>query len=58
MGANFARTKMNYGAMEHIKDAVGATIDGIEVELFDEPRFSGFGGQLKYVVALWKVSNR
>lgn len=58
MGANFARTKMNFGATSHIREAIGATIDGIDVELFDEPRFTGFGGRVKYVVAVWKVVNR
>lgn len=58
MGANFCRTKMVVEAIPHIREAVGATIDGIEVELFDEPRPTGFGGQLKYTVCLWKVSNR
>jgi len=58
MAADFARTKMVKEAFGHIKQAVGATIDGINVELFEEPRYTGFAGSLFYCVAWWKVAGR
>ncbi len=57
LGADFVRTKMVQVAFDDIKDSIGATIDNINVELFEEPRFVGFG-DLLYTVAIWKVSNR
>lgn len=58
MGQDFVRTKMVKEAFTHIKQSVGATIDGINVELFEEPRYTGFAGSLFYCVAWWKVSGR
>lgn len=56
IGQNFCRTKTVIDSFEDIKDAVGATIDGINVELFDEPRKTAFG-DLLYVACVWKVVN-
>lgn len=58
IGADFARTKMVKESFDHIKQSVGATIDGINVELFEEPRYTGFAGELFYCVAWWKVAGR
>jgi hypothetical protein len=58
VGVDFCRTKMVVAAYDHIKESVGATIDGTNVELFDEPRKTGFGNRLMYTVAMWKVANR
>lgn len=55
---NFVRTKLVASAHDHIRESVGATIDGIEVELFEEPRLTGFGNQLLYTVCWWKKVNR
>lgn len=57
MVQNYARTKMVAAAYEHILQAVGATIDGINVELFEEPRYTGFVNT-HYVVAIWKRVER
>lgn len=56
--ANFVRTKTVQESYSDIKSAAGATIDGINVELHDEPRYSGFGGQLFYVTTFWKATNK
>lgn len=58
IGVDFCRTKLVIAAYGHIKESIGATIDGINVELFDEPRKTGFGNRLMYTVAMWKVMNR
>ena len=58
LGQNFCRTKMQVTARDHVRQSVGATIDGIDVELFEEPRVTGFNGSLLYVVSWWKVANR
>lgn len=58
LGQNFVRTKMNVAAFDHLKQSIGATIDGVDVELHEEPRKTGFGSRLLYTVAWWKVANR
>jgi len=57
LGANFVRTKMVASAYDHIKESIGATIDGRNVELFEEPRQTGFGDNLFYTVCWWKANN-
>lgn len=54
---NHVRTKTVASSYQHILEAVGATIDGINVELFEEPRYTGFVNT-HYVVAIWKRVNR
>ncbi len=59
LGANFIRTKTVAVSLDHIRESIGATIDGINVELFREPRQTGFGrAPLLYLVSWWKVVNR
>jgi hypothetical protein len=59
LGANFIRTKTVASSINHIRTSIGATIDGVNVELFREPRQTGFGPTpLLYAVAWWKVVNR
>ena len=59
LGANFVRTKTVASSMDHLRQSVGATVDGINVELFMEPRFTGFGAApLLYTITWWKVVNR
>ena len=56
---NFVRTKTVAIAFDHIIQSIGATIDGIDVELYQEPRRTGFGAApLLYTVAWWKAMNR
>lgn len=55
---NYVRTKMQVGAFDHIKESIGANVDGTNIELFQEPRKTGFMSQLLYVVAIWKVVDR
>lgn len=54
---NVVRTKTVSSSIDHIKESVGATIDGIDVELFEEPRPVGFVN-VTYTVALWKEVGR
>jgi hypothetical protein len=58
LGVNFVRTKMVASAFDHIKQSIGATIDGVDVELHEQPRTTGFGNQVLYTVCWWKVVNR
>lgn len=55
--ANFVRTKTVESSYDHIRQSEGATIDGLNVELFRQPRYVGFAGQLDYVVTWWKAVN-
>lgn len=57
LGVNTVRTKTVAASFDHIKQSVGATIDGIDVELHNEPRYTAWGSVL-YVVTYWKVVNR
>jgi hypothetical protein len=57
-GVNFVRTKTVDSSFEHINTSVGATIDGVNVELIRQPRHTGFGrAPLLYVVSWWKEVN-
>lgn len=58
LGADFVRTKTVATAHDHIRQSIGANIDGINVELFEEPRYTGWGQQILYVIAWWKKVNR
>lgn len=59
LGANFVRIKTVASSKDHIRESIGATIDGVNVELFREPRHTGFGATpLLYVISWWKVVNR
>ena len=58
IGANFLRTKTQRVSYDDILKSIGATVDGVNVELFREPRFTGFGTTLYYVVSWWRVVNR
>lgn len=52
------RTKTVADSFNHIQQAIGAQIDGVPVELWGEPRYTGFGGSVFYVVAFWKRTNK
>lgn len=53
---NYVRTKTVASSFQHIKESIGATIDGINVELLQQPRTTGFGpNPLLYCVAVWKI---
>lgn len=56
-GVNFCRTKTVESSFNHIKGSIGATIDGINVELVENPRYTAFGNIL-YVVSIWKEVDR
>lgn len=59
VGVNFVRTKTVATSKDHIRESIGATIDTTNVELFREPRQTGFGRDpLLYVISWWKVVNR
>lgn len=58
LGQNFVRTKLVASAFDHVKQSIGATIDGVDVELHEQPRTTGFGSQVLYTVCWWKVANR
>lgn len=53
---NFVRTKTVAASINHIKASVGATIDGVNVEILQQPRTTGFGATpLLYCITVWKV---
>ena len=59
VAANFCRTKTVATSVNHVRQSIGATIDGVDVELFQEPRTTGFGAApLLYTISWWKAINR
>lgn len=52
------RTKMVAAAFNDIRNCIGAEIDGIPVKLIQQPRYTGFGGNLYYVIAFWEETNK
>lgn len=59
LGVNFVRTKTVASSFNHVRTSIGATIDGINVELFQPPRQTGFGASpVLYAISWWKVVNR
>ncbi|MHA2063196.1 MAG: hypothetical protein ACXABY_02325 [Candidatus Thorarchaeota archaeon] len=55
---NLIRTKTVIESLDHIKSALSANIDGVDCVLWEEPRPHGWGGQLFYVTAFWKKSDK
>jgi hypothetical protein len=51
---NFVRVKTVIDSFDHIERSIGATIDGVKVKLYKEPRKTGFGDQLYYVISWWE----
>lgn len=58
LGVDFVRTKTVATSFDHVKQSQMATIDGLNVQLHEEPRYTGFAGELFYVVAWWKKVNK
>jgi hypothetical protein len=54
---NFVRTKTVIESFSHIQESLGATIDSSKVKLYREPRKTGLGDQLYYVIAWWERVN-
>jgi len=52
------RTKTVIESYDHIIKSLGATIDGEEYKLWDEPAKTGFGGTLLYVVTTWQKMDK
>jgi hypothetical protein len=57
LAANFARTKTVVESFNHLDQCIGATIDGRNVEVFQQPRQTAFGNVI-YIVTWWKEMNR
>lgn len=55
---SLVRTKTVIESLNHLKQALSIEVDGISCTLWDEPRPTGWGNQLFYVVAFWKKNNR
>lgn len=52
------RTKTHIVSFDHINQCLGATIDGIKCTLWGDPRQTGWGDTLYFVVAYWKKANK
>lgn len=52
------RVKTVAASFEDIKNCIGATIDGIPVKLKTDPRQTGFGGQVFYVISYWERTGK
>lgn len=52
------RTKTVIESYDHISGSIGATIDGEEYKLEIDPKKTGFGGTLLYVITYWKKMDK
>lgn len=55
---SLVRTKTVIESYDDILLSEGATIDGIHCTLVNDPRVTGFNGQLYYVISFWEKSNK
>lgn len=55
---NFVRTKTHIASFNFISQSLGATIDGLKVKLFQEPRKTGWNNEIFYVIAWWQRTNK
>jgi hypothetical protein len=55
---NYVRVKTVGAAWEHIQNSIGATIDGVKVKLYREPRRTGWGGTNLYIISWWERANK
>ena len=55
---NYVRTKTVIQSFNHIQESLGATIDGVKVKLFQEPRKTGWAGTDLYVITWWERANK
>jgi len=55
---SLVRTKTHIASLDHINQSISATIDGIKCTLWEEPRVTGWGNNLYFVVAFWKKANK
>jgi len=51
-------TKTVIESYDHILQSEGATIDGIHCTLWNDPRTTGWNGQLYYVISYWQKANK
>jgi hypothetical protein len=55
---NFVRVKTVIDSFQHIEQSIGATIDDEKVKLYKEPRKTGWGSELYYVISWWERINK
>lgn len=55
---NYVRTKTVIQSFDHIEQCIGATIDGEKVKIYKEPRKTGWGDELYYVITWWERINK
>lgn len=55
---SLVRTKTVIESYNHLLLADGVTIDGIHCTLANDPRVTGWNGNLYYVIAFWQKSNK
>ena len=55
---SLVRTKTVIDSYDHILECEGATIDGIHCILWNDPRVTGWNGNLYYVISYWQKANK
>lgn len=55
---NFVRVKTHIASLAHIKEAKGATLDGVKITLYEEPRKTGWADQVYYLVSWWEKAQK
>ena len=56
--SSLIRTKTVIESYDHILQADSATIDGIPCILWNDPRLTGWDGNLYYVISFWQKANK
>lgn len=55
---NFVRVKTVIESFNHIQDSLGATLDGVKIKLYREPRKTGWANTNLYVISWWERANK
>ena len=55
---NYVRVKTRIESFDDIMSATGATIDGQKVQMYKEPRKTGWNGQIFYVITWWERASK
>lgn len=55
---NYVRVKTHISSFNHIQQSLGATLDGLKLKLYEEPRKTGWAGTDLYVISWWERANK
>jgi len=56
--ADVVRIKTHIASFDHIMQSLGATLNGQKLKMIEEPRKTGWGSELFYVISWWIRSSK